>query len=322
MTDSKAEAAETQAERMRRLLRERREGPTQFVDVAPALEVDTLWRGLTRGGEARLLVVRATQTVREVAARLECSADVAQLLGELMVATLLVRSTLNPEERMQIAFKNDGAAGQLLVDAWESGGIRAFARHPQVTLKDHGLLLGNGLVEVTRSRESAKRGHRSAVSLDGHGIDAAMMRYLLESEQILSLLRVQVEADAQGVTAAQGYLVQLMPEGSREDLRRMLGNLEAAPLLAQGMTAQDPDGRVWAEGLMAGLKWDQCAREQVSFQCRCSEDRILSMIATLPRADIAELAQGDEPLETQCDFCRTRYVLRPSQVAVLLEEPS
>ena len=98
MTDSKVEAAETQAERLRRLYLERRDGPTQFIDAAPSLEVDTLWRGLTRGGEARLLVVRATQTVREAAARLECSADVAQLLGELMVSTLLVRSTvLNPQ---------------------------------------------------------------------------------------------------------------------------------------------------------------------------------------------------------------------------------
>lgn len=313
---------ETKAERLRRLYRERQNGPTQFIDEAPPLHVDTLWRGLTRGGEVRVLVVRATATVREAAARLACSPDVGQLLGELMVATLLVRSTLNPDERMQVAFKHDGAVGQLLVDAWDEGGIRALARHADVTLQQHGLLLGAGVCEVTRSRYSGKQAYRSTVRLDGEGVDAAMMRYLLDSEQILSLLRLQVEANDEGVTLAQGFLVQLMPEGSREDLISMISNLEALQPIGQGMTPADPDARQWTADLLKGFSWDQCAREQVKFLCRCSEDRILSMIATLPKAEIRELAQGEELLETVCDYCKTRYLLRPSQVAALLDDPS
>ena len=313
---------ETKAERLLRLYRERQSGPTQFFGEAPPLHADTLWRGLTRGGEVRVLVVRATATVREAAARLECSPDVAQLLGELMVSTLLVRSTLNPEERMQVAFKHDGAVGQLLVDAWDEGGVRALARNPGVTLEADGLLLGAGLCEVTRSRHSGKRAYRSAVRLDGEGVDAAMMRYLLESEQILSLLRLHVKADANGVTQAQGFLVQLMPDGTRDNLVSMIQNLEALPPLGQGMTPGDPDARGWTNDLLKGFAWDQCAREPVMYQCRCSEDRILSMIATLPKAEIRDLAHGDELLETVCDYCRTRYLLRPSQVAALLDDPS
>lgn len=308
-------------DRYRRLARERKLGPTQFIDAAPNFDEDTLWRGLTREGEVRLLAVRATTTVQEAVRRLECSADVGRLLGELMVATLLVRSTLNPEERMQVFLNHRGPTGQIVVDAWDTGGIRAFVANPQASRKEHGFLIGEGTLQVTRSRGNSERSHRSTMALQGEGVVDNMMHYLLESEQILSLLRVEM-VQRGDVQSAVGLLVQLMPEGTREDLQRLVGNLQALPGLTVGMTAEDPDGRAWAEGLMDGFHWDQCAREAVRFQCRCSEERILSMLATLPRADIAELARGTDLLEMTCDYCKTGYKLKPTRVALLLQDPS
>ncbi len=313
---------ESAADRKRRLYLERKQGPTQVLDPAPQMSDDTLWRGLTRDGQARLLVVRATQAAREAAERLESSNDVAKLIGEFLVGALLIRSTLNPEERLQLFVNHEGPVGQLIVDVWDNGGIRAYVKHSHEETATFGFLVGAGVLQVSRSRTFNRQAHQTSVALQGDSVEEFLMHYLLESEQILSLLRIEVIADQGKIQSALGYIVQLMPEGTREDLAQITANLDALHKLQIGMNMDDPDGRQWAEQLLRGFTWDQCAREQVRYQCRCSEDRILAMLSSLPRADIADLAAGVEPLEMTCDYCRTKYNIRPAQVAMLLELPS
>ncbi len=312
---------ETPAARYRRLQAERRAGPTQLLETKPEYGQDTLWRGLARGGQARLLVVRATGAVREATSRLGCSTDVSQLAGEFIVATMLIRSTLNPEERMQVQLNHNGPLGQLIVDAWDDGGVRCYIRSPQVELTDHPYLIGDGTLQVARSSPRRRTGHQSTVTLQAD-VESSMMHYLLESEQILSLLRMDVHVHEGEVVRAVGYLLQMMPEGTRDDLKQLLLNVEKLAPLGSAMRVGDPDAIAWAEQLMQGMPWDQVAREDVLFSCRCSHERILNMLATLPRADIEDLSKGDEPLEMTCDYCRTKYQMSPAEVAVLLEEPS
>jgi len=78
----------------------------------------------------------------------------------------------------------------------------------------------------------------------------------------------------------------------------------------------------WAADMMAGFYWDQVARQVVKFQCPCSPERVLTLLSTLPRADLEELAEGGEPLETTCDYCKTTYSVPVVQLAPLMAEPS
>jgi redox-regulated HSP33 family molecular chaperone len=235
--------------------------PTQYMDPAPEVTVDTLWRGLSRNGEVRLLVVRAAKTVDEAARRLQCSPDVTQALGELMVATLLVRSTLNPDDQLQVTLDHQGPVGRVTVDAWREGGMRAYVAHPQEEKEAFGFLIGAGTLQVSRSAAVGAPGTRnysSTTTLDGNNVADYFMNYLLDSEQILSLLQTDVVVAADGtVQHAVGYLVQLMPEGKRGDIQTILGNLGPLPPLHQAMKASDPDGRAWAA--RAGLG-SMCAR--------------------------------------------------------------
>ena len=321
-TDERDAPQESAASKYRRKQLERQLGPTQFLDQAPAYARDTLWRGLARKGEARLLVVRATEAAKEAASRLNASEEVAKLIGELVVSSLLVRSTLNPDARMQVYIRHDGPTGKMVVDAWEGGGVRVYVKTPEATTSLDGALFGPGLMEVARTHAATGKSWRSTVQLQGDRVEDFMMHYLLESEQVLSLLRVEVTVGQGTVQSALGYLVQLMPEGTHDDLKQMTANLEGMTPLAEGMSDVDPDGRAWAEALMQGFLWDQCAREMVEYECRCSEQRIVHMLSTLPRADLEEMANDAVDLEISCDFCRTQYTVKPAVIAELLESPS
>lgn len=312
------ESGESAVERYKRRRAERLAGPPQFEEPAPPLGTDTLWRGLTRNGEIRLLVARTTNLVRESAGRLHASEDAARVLGELLTAGSLARSTINPAAQMQMLLRNPGSAGRLIVDVWDGArGVRAAIENPRAVAAQDGPLVEDGFLEVSRIARDGTP-YRSSLQYSGGGIEAAVTEYLVRSEQIVALVHVEVDLRAGQVATACGYLVQLTPEGTREQLDRLLASLDRLPPLASAMTRDDPDARAFASQLLEGFLWDQVAREQPVFACRCSRGRLVAALASLPRADLEELVASGEPTESVCEYCNTTYTLSVPELQVLL----
>lgn len=312
------EPSESAVERYKRRRAERLAGPPQWLDPAPALDEDTLWRGLTRAGEIRVLVARTRTLVAESARRLGTSDDATRILGELLTACHLARSTLNPSAQLQMLLRNPGSAGRLVADVWAGeAGARAAIANPQAVAARDGILLDNGLLEVSRiARDGAP--YRSSLLYEAAGIEAAVTEYLVRSEQIVALVHLEVEVENGVVGTCCGYLVQLTPEGTRPQLDQILERVERMPSLASGMTVDDPDGRAWTAQLLEGFLWDQVARERPHFACRCSRGRLVAALAALPREDLQELVDAGEPTESVCEYCNTTYTLSVPELQVLL----
>ena len=312
------EPTESAVERYKRRRAERLSGPPQWMDPAPDLAEDTLWRGLTRAGEIRILVARTRALVAESARRLGTSDDATRILGELLTAGYLARSTLNPSAQLQMLLRNPGSAGRLIADVWAGDtGARAAIANPQATAASDGILLDNGLLEVSRIARDGSP-YRSSLLYEAAGIEAAVTEYLVRSEQIVALLHLEVAVENGVVASSCGYLVQLTPEGTRAQLDELLARIETMPPLASGMTADDPDGRAWTGRLLEGFLWDQVARERPHFACRCSRGRLVAALSTLPRADLQELVDSGEPTESICEYCNTTYTLSVPELQVLL----
>ncbi len=305
MTDAKARYV------ARQLARE--EAESGYLPSPPSSEEDTLWRGLTRGGELRILVARATRSVREIASNLHANGETGRLLAELVVGGLLVRSTLDPDAQIQLTVRNPGAAGSLYLDVWASArGFRASVQHPDARERPDAPLFVGGEFDLVRSRGGAP--HRSAKVLVGETLPEAFMAHLLESDQVRAILQVDVRFDADRVLHACGFLVQLTPEGGRADIERMLQNLERMGPLSDAMTKSDPDGRGFGDQLLTGYRWDQSAREEVEFVCRCSRERLVAILRSLPDDEVQDMVAQGEPIETTCEFCRTRYEIPPEEL--------
>jgi molecular chaperone Hsp33 len=123
------------------------------------------------------------------------------------------------------------------------------------------------------------------------------------------------------VVAAGGYIVQLLPEVGEGPLMVMTERLnDFAPMsriLAQNGAA---DPRALLSELLYGMPYTDLAEAEIKFGCNCSEQRVLSGIATLPRRDVKDLYDKGEVLEIACDFCRREYRVRPEQLRGLLGE--
>ena len=148
--------------------------------------------------------------------------------------------------------------------------------------------------------------------------DLAM--YFVESEQIPTAcaLGVLVGLD-QSVTAAGGYLIQLLP-GASED---MIEKIEAG-VRGMGPVSSALAGGLDGEGLLrAVLKdfdLDILERHPVEYRCYCSRERVSRALISMGKKDLTELIAEQGQAELTCQFCDEVYHFSQEELETLLAE--
>jgi molecular chaperone Hsp33 len=125
---------------------------------------------------------------------------VAKLLGEAIVLTVLLGSSLKFEGRFILQTQTDGPVRMLVVDFTSPGRVRACARfdRPRVEAAiaaraaSAGELLGQGHLAMTIDQGSDMSRYQGLVALTGGGLEEAAHEYFLRSEQIPTRVRLAV----------------------------------------------------------------------------------------------------------------------------------
>jgi molecular chaperone Hsp33 len=177
-----------------------------------------------------------------------------------------------------------------------------------------------GLLQVARTLHNGAL-HQGVVSVpEGGSISGALMRYMQDSEQVVSVIAVGCELGEDGaVRAAGGYILQLLPEVGEGPLmvitERMRDFEKMEPLFASG--AADPE-QLLAE-ILYGMPYTRVGTDPLRFGCNCSQARVAASLASLPKNDIREMIQDGRMLEIGCDYCGREYRMAPEQLRGLLE---
>jgi molecular chaperone Hsp33 len=177
-----------------------------------------------------------------------------------------------------------------------------------------------GTLEVVRTLYNGEL-HRGVVSVPiGGSMSEALMSYLQGSEQVASMLAVSCVLEGARVVAAGGYLVQLLPEVGRAPLAIMAERLSEFRNIDDLLARTDAAPSPLLEELLYGMPFTRLTEHGLSWKCRCSTVRVMSSLATLPKAELAELMQGEQNIELSCDFCGHTYHVSPAQLAGLMDQ--
>src|ERR1700683_4064542 len=162
-------------------------------DAVLPFEVDALdLRGrLTRLGPA----------LDDVLTRHDYPTPVGKLLGEAIVLTTLLGSSLKFDGRFILQTQTDGPVSFLIVDFQAPDRLRAYARFDAKRLKDgqdSGALLGHGHLAMTIDQGPDMSRYQGLVALEGGNLEDAAHEYFLRSEQIPTRVRLAVGEEWRG----------------------------------------------------------------------------------------------------------------------------
>src|ERR1700743_3732004 len=130
----------------------------------------------------------------DLLAKHDYPAPVAKLLGEAIVLTTLLGSSLKFDGRFILQTQTDGPVSFLIVDFQAPDRLRAYARFDARRIKDQdsGALLGKGHMAMTIDQGPDMSRYQGLVALEGGNLEDAAHEYFLRSEQIPTRVRLAV----------------------------------------------------------------------------------------------------------------------------------
>ena len=281
-------------------------------------ESDGVVRAMTDDSTFRVITARTTQTVLGAISAQKAAGFTASVLGDLITAAILVRESMAPDLRVQIILQCQGQRGRVVADAHPDGSSRGLVQR-SVTTTDVSLRDGD-LIHVARTLHNGALQQGTVEALAKGGVSQALMQYMQLSEQIFTVCAVGCYEEADGIVAAGGYLVQLLPEvlepsGPLLVMAERLRDFESMqPWLARRLGAP---ATLMGE-LLHAMPYTVVSEGSLHFGCQCSAERVAMALSTLPKPDIEDLLRQDAPVDLTCDYCGKAYSFQKAHLRGLL----
>jgi molecular chaperone Hsp33 len=281
---------------------------------------DHVIRALTDDGSFRVLTARTTALCQQAVRKQGAHGTLARHFSDLLTGTVLVRETMAPQLRVQGIVRGAGGGVTLIGDSFPDGGTRGLVSckkgHVEIELG------GDAVLQFMRTLPNGSV-HRGVVSVpEQGGVSAALMAYMQESEQIVTVVSACTVFDEAGlVRSAGGFVVQLLP-GADVDVGAVMTERLASDFSDishyVGDEAFDPDALL--EELLYRVPFSRLETRPVQFQCPCSQASVLASLATLSPSDIQSFIDDGEVLDIACDYCGRAYQVAPDQLVGLLSQ--
>lgn len=280
-------------------------------------ESDRVVRAITDDDNFRVITASTTQTVRQALEAQAAAGSTARHFADLITGTVLIRETMSPTHRVQGLLKGVGGRGNLVADTHPDGLTRGLVQLPQ-DLEE--FQLGPGSV-LQMMRSMARGGiHRSVVQPPPEGsVPEALMTYMQESEQIVAMIATGVSWVDGRVAHAGGFVVQLLPGASRGPLMIMTERLEGMPAIDDLIAELDGSPQRLLEELLYQMPFAQLDIRPVSYGCKCSREAVVASLASIDRAELADMVRDSDVLELSCDYCHSEYRISRAHLRGLLE---
>lgn len=273
---------------------------------------------------------------------------VARLLGECVVLTALLGSSLKFDGKFILQTQSDGPVDMLVADFTSPGSMRAYARFDAERLAEAQAqgrvepqdLLGKGILAMTIDQGVHTQRYQGIVQLDGISLEEVARTYFRQSEQIPTEVRLavarQVLPGADGSREswrAGGILAQFLPEApERLRMRDLPGGdgddgeiddsmfddawVEVMSLLATVAPDELFDPTIGTERLLYRLFHEHGVvvfeGVPVADDCSCSREKIHAVLSGFTAEEIVDSIE-DGTIRVTCEFCSTEYTFDPAE---------
>lgn len=290
--------------------------------------MDYLVRGMSKDGFVKCVAIRSTETVRRGAEIQGTTPNATAAFGRALTAASMMGNMQKVENgSMTLQIKGGGPIGTIVCVSDAVGNVRGYVTEPKVPLVekypgklDVGATVGtDGTLTVIRDLQM-KEPYIGSVALASGEIGDDVTAYFAQSEQTPTACALGVLVDRdQSVKVAGGYLFQLLPDAPEATISALEQGIQKAgavtPMLDKGMTPEEILQTVCGE-----LGADILEKQEVSYKCYCSRERVSAALLSLGRGELEEIIAEDKAFPVECQFCDTVYTFTPADIREMLEK--
>lgn len=289
--------------------------------------MDEIIRAVTGDGAIRCFAAVTTDMADEARKIHNTSPLATAALGRLITAAAMMGSMMKGEnDSLTIQVDGGGPLGKLVAVSDSSARVKGYVTNPDVwlPLKNGKLDVGggvgkDGLLGIIRDF-GLKEPYVGKVSLATGEIGDDIALYYARSEQIPAVVALGVLVDKDlSVKAAGGIIIQVMPEATEEQVKKLEDMVSAmkpvTQMLEDGFLAEDM-AAVALDGFMSYTMESQNTR----YECDCSKERIERAVYSLGKTEIEDIIEKQGNAEISCYFCNKSYIINEDELKKMLNK--
>ena len=257
-----------------------------------------------------------TSDVVEEAARIhKLSKTTSAALGRVLTAAAIIGSwQKNEKDSITLSIKGNGAAGSIVATCKNDGFVKGYVTNPMADLPiresdgkiDVAGIVGEGNLTLTIDT-GMKKPYTGTVNLTTGEIAEDLAVYFLQSDQVPSAVGLGVLVDVDySIKAAGGFIIQLMPDATEEQISKLEENLKGLPSVTS-ILDEYHDAEKLIEILMKDIDFKILEKREVSYKCNCSREKVEDAIISVGQREIEEILKEDKKAEVSCYFCDKVY---------------
>lgn len=206
--------------------------------------------------------------------------------------------------------------------------VKGYISNPlvELPLKENGKLdvggaVGtNGYLNIIKENEITKQGYNGLVPLVSGEIAEDFASYFATSKQVPTVLALGVLVNKDGVKSSGGYMINLMPDATDEEITKIEEAVSKAPTISEMLADEksleeiikivtgDENAEIIEDNLIIGYK------------CDCSKEKFERGIISLGKEEVQEILDEDGCANTKCHFCNKEYFFSREDLQSILDK--
>ena len=288
---------------------------------------------LAHEGRVSLVCSNTTEMVNEIRELHDLTPTTTAAMGRFATITGMMGFTeiKEKEDFLTVQLNGKGPMGTLIsIVRRESftSKVKVCTDNPHVELplKPNGKLdvsgaVGkNGFLNIINKNEVTDTNYTGLVPLVTGEIAEDFTEYFAKSQQKPTVIALGVLVNKDGVQAAGGYMIQLMPDATEEDIVAIEKALEKAPSISQ-MIDEDKSLEEIARTVTGDENIMILAQElDMKYECDCNQEKFERGLISIGREELQKIIDEDGHANIVCNFCKKEYDFDKEDLEELLRK--
>lgn len=235
------------------------------------------------------------------------------------------------EDSLTIQLNGKGEAGSLVSVVEKENNrvyLKAYISNPSVELPlkpngkiDVGGAVGtSGYLNIIKENGITEKGYNGLVPLVSGEIAEDFASYFAQSKQTPTVLALGVLVNKDGVKEAGGYMINLMPDATENEIAGIEEAISKAPsiseMLEQGNTLEEIAKIITGDENVSIIE-DNLV---IGYRCDCSKEKFERGLISLGKLEINSIIEEEGEAETKCHFCNKTYTFSKEELEELVKE--
>ncbi len=264
-------------------------------------------------------IIHLDSTFKTIIAQRDYPKDLQKLLGEALLACVLITGGLKFKGEVSLQFHGDDRLPLLIVKCDDDLRVRAVAKFKQSEnasdIVDYQQAFMSGKLVLNLNQYNSTKTYQSIVPIQSGSLAENIMYYFAQSEQISTQIHLAVDDEH-----AAGMLLQLMPGESNQSRENFW---EYAVKIAETITDKELftlDNQEILYRLYHEANVRLFPSRAAMFHCSCNIDKMRQALSIFGKDEVQQILSENGAVTVNCDFCNKMYTFDEIDITMLFKK--